>query len=64
MPDLQPMSVDSAVEPWGSSPEFELYDDQVKTHNPGSIKNSFDASQILQQAVQILAENPELSMAL
>ncbi|WP_298627494.1 hypothetical protein [uncultured Legionella sp.] len=66
MTDLQPMSVNSAVEPMGTGPEFDRYEHKAEAYNEritGS-SNTLNASQILQQAAQVLAENPQLAMAL
>lgn len=65
MADLQPMTVDSAIEPLGSTPEFAPYDNKAQAYNQkiSGARSTLNASQILQQAAQVLAENPQLAMA-
>lgn len=66
MADLQAMMVDSAIEPWGSTPEFEAYDNKVAAYNQklNGTQNTFNASELLQQAAQLLSKNPELAMTM
>lgn len=65
MADLQPLSVDSALEPIGSTPAFDVYDKMAKAHNQKISGNqNILNSQLIQQATELLAKHPELAMTL
>ncbi|KTD49253.1 hypothetical protein [Legionella quateirensis] len=63
--DLKPLTVDSAIEPLGSSSAFASYDIKASAYNQkiSGPQNDLNASQLIQQAAQVLAQNPELVMA-
>ncbi|MBL7481746.1 hypothetical protein [Legionella bononiensis] len=63
--DLKPLTVDSAIEPLGSSNVFDSYEKKAKAYNQkiSGYQNDINASELIQQAGQVLAQNPELVMA-
>ncbi|KTD34321.1 hypothetical protein Lmor_1718 [Legionella moravica] len=64
--NLTPMTADSANEPLESSTVFDLYDAKAKAYNhkiSGS-QHELNTAQLIQQAAQVIAQNPELVMAL
>ena len=63
--DLKPLTVDSAIEPLGSSAAFDSYEIKATAYNQkiNGSQNDLNGSQLIQQTAQVLAQNPELVMA-